>query len=133
MIFVSGYSLLPLPPASLLRIAEYVAVGDEKVGPAVVVHVEEAGAEANVLLTDSRDPGNPGAEQKESSALVAIEAMHFMLVVADPKRSPAAAVVIATVHAHAAVGHAAIIAGHTYSIYVVGAPATPQGVVAKDD
>ena len=27
----------------------------------------------------------------------------------------------------------AIIAGHTYSIYVVGAPATPQGVVAKDD
>ena len=26
-----------------------------------------------------------------------------------------------------------IIAGHTYSIYVVGAPATPQGVVAKDD
>src|SRR5438132_11231556 len=103
----------PLPPAGLLRIAEYVAVGDEKVGPAVVVHVEEAGAEANVLLTDSRDPRNPGAEQKESSALIAIEAMHFMLVVADPKRSPAAAVVIATVHAHAAVGHAAIIAGHT--------------------
>jgi hypothetical protein len=26
-----------------------------------------------------------------------------------------------------------IIAFHTYSIYVVGAPATPQGVVAKDD
>jgi hypothetical protein len=26
-----------------------------------------------------------------------------------------------------------IIAGHTYSIYVVGAPATPQAVVAKDD
>jgi Domain of unknown function (DUF4397) len=26
-----------------------------------------------------------------------------------------------------------IIAGHTYTIYVVGAPATPQGVVAKDD
>jgi hypothetical protein len=26
-----------------------------------------------------------------------------------------------------------IIAGNTYSIYVVGAPATPQGVVAKDD
>ena len=26
-----------------------------------------------------------------------------------------------------------IIAGHTYSIYVVGLPATPQGVVAKDD
>ena len=26
-----------------------------------------------------------------------------------------------------------IIAGHTYTIYVVGAPATPQAVVAKDD
>jgi hypothetical protein len=26
-----------------------------------------------------------------------------------------------------------VIAGHTYSIYVVGLPATPQGVVAKDD
>ena len=26
-----------------------------------------------------------------------------------------------------------IIAGHTYTVYVVGAPATPQGVVAKDD
>src|SRR5258707_15403290 len=95
-------------------VANGVAVDDEQVFPTVEVHVEERRAPADVLLRAGGEAGLDRlvAEEHDSGPnVVAVQSVILLFVVGDPQRRPAAAVVVARIPAHAAVGLALPVAG----------------------
>src|SRR5262249_59900063 len=97
----------PLAAGRAGGVANGVAVGDDQVLPAVVIDVDEPGAPAHVLLADGADP-RAGRVEEEADALpggqVAVQGVQLVLVVGDPQPGKAAAVGVAGVQPHAAVG-----------------------------
>ena len=83
-----------------------VAVGDEDVGPAVVVVIEEEAAEAERHQGVAADLGLWGFVDEEAVALVVVERDHLVGEIADNQAGMAAAVVVGSVGAHAGAGNA---------------------------
>src|ERR1700676_1491326 len=79
-----------------------VAVGDEKIEPGVIVHVEESRAPAYVGIAGLADAGSPTDVVETLRAHIAIERVGLLLEVRDEKAEAAAVVVIAPIDAHVA-------------------------------
>src|SRR5579871_983813 len=85
-----------------------VAVGDEDVGPAVVVVVEEEAGEAESDQGVASDFGLRSLVDEQAVALVVVEGDHLVGEVADQNARMTAAVVVGGVGAHAGAGHAVL-------------------------
>src|SRR6266478_4121936 len=83
-----------------------VAIGDESVGPCVVVHVEKSGAPADVRIAGLTDAGSPTDIVESLRAHVAIQRIGLLLKVRDEEAKTAAMVVIAPIDSHVAQLHA---------------------------
>src|SRR5439155_16724575 len=95
-----------------MRVAKNVAVHDHDVLPAMMVQVQEAGAEAHERLANGGNAGPCRTEDELTMAEVTVQGVELILVVGYPERGPAAAFIIAGVRAHAAVRHAAVVKRH---------------------
>src|SRR5207302_6823445 len=89
-------------------------VADRDIFPAVVVDIDERGAEADEILADGRDPRDLRAVLKEEliARAVTVEGVKLPFVIGNPDGGQSRAVVVRGVHAHAAVRHAAAVARH---------------------
>src|SRR5262249_7938619 len=99
------------------RMVDDVAVGNDQVQPTVVVDVEEAGPETDVLLAEGRNARRLSAVTKILTTLfdhILVKGVQFALVVRYPDGREAAAVVIVGIHTHAAVGCPAAVPGYSH-------------------
>jgi len=99
--------------------ADHMAVDDHDVLPAVVVQVQKARPEADVLPAQARQSHGLTAELEERyvpnrqvAIQVAIQSVQLILVVGDQQGGPAAAVVISRVDPHASVGQPVLVPRH---------------------
>ena len=99
---------VPLPVAQaggqLFELGVEVAIGDEDVEPAVVVAVEEGGAEAEERPHDAVEPGAGGGVGEEPAAVVAVEGVDVLREIGHEEVEVAVVVVVAAVHTHAGLG-----------------------------
>jgi len=92
---------------------------------AVGVEVAAGGAEAHEQPPQVADAVPPADVQELAATLVAVERERLPLVVGDPDVGQAVTVVVAQVHAHAAVRHPLIVVGHARQQAALGEPAPP--------
>ena len=85
-------------------VVEDVAVNDEKIPPAVIVEIEEAGAEAAVEDVGLAEAGSDGAVDESAVAVVGVEAIQFEIEMADIKIHAAVVAEIGGIGAHAGFG-----------------------------
>src|SRR5207302_1360110 len=90
-----------------------VAVGDQKVEPGVIVHIEKSGAPADVRIAGLAYAGSPTDVVETLWTHVAIEGVGLLFEVRDEKAEAAAVVVIAPIDAHIAELHTFAAEGHT--------------------
>src|ERR1700688_3406705 len=95
-----------------LNVAVDVAIGDEDVGPAVEVVVEEEAAEAQGEQGSATDVGARGFVHEEAFAFVVIERNHLIGKIGDKDAGGAGVVVIGGVYAHAGAGYAVFAEGY---------------------
>ena len=87
-------------------VVEDVAVYDEEIAPAVVVEIEEAGAETAVENVGLAEAGSDGAVSERAVAVVGVEAIEFEIEMADVEIHAAVVAEIGGVGAHAGFGAA---------------------------
>ena len=87
-------------------VVEDVAVDDEQVAPAVVVEIEKARAESTVQEIRLADAGRDRVVGERAVAIVAIEAIEFVIEMADEEIGQAVVGDVGGVGAHAGFGAA---------------------------
>ncbi len=88
-----------------------MAVGNENVGPAIEIVVEEKTAEAKSEQGSAADFGARSLVNEESFAFVVIERKHLIREVRNQQAGEAGVIVVGGVHAHAGTGHAVFAKG----------------------
>src|SRR4029077_21083782 len=90
-----------------------MAVGNENVGPAIEIVVEEKTAEAKSEQGSAADFGARSFVDKESFSFVAIERKHLIREIRNQQAGEAGVIVVGGVHAHAGTGHAVFAKGNS--------------------
>src|SRR5450759_2129939 len=83
-----------------------VTVGDEKIEPSVIVHIEKSGSPADVRIARLANSGSPAHVIEFLGAHVAVEGIGLLFEVRKEKAEAAAVVVVTPIDPHISEFHA---------------------------
>ncbi len=118
-----------------------MAIGDENIGPAIVVVIEKEAAESKRDQSGAAYFGLRSLVHEQAVAFVVIKRNHLIGEVADDDAGVAAAIVIGGVHAHAGASHAIFAESYTRrnaalferSVFLVQVKLVGLGVVGNQN
>src|SRR5260370_41681681 len=89
-----------------IHLGKDVAIGDEDIGPGVVVHIEESSAPAYETVVLLSHAGSPAHVLETLRAEIFVETVGLLGKMRDEEAEPPAAVEVGEIHAHVAEFHA---------------------------